>query len=107
VLTIRLPHPSDVDAGKGLLTLLTQQWRNFMAFVLSFMLVGIWWHGSVANYGLNKLGDGHVSFWRQTMLVSSMAPLLPLMGGEPPFDTVYDRNNPAASLQGTYSELIS
>ena len=41
VLTIRIPHPSDTDAATGLLTLLTQQWRNFMAFVLSFMLVGI------------------------------------------------------------------
>src|SRR4029077_21124806 len=43
VLTIRIPHPSDADAAAGLLTLLTQQWRNFMAFVLSFMLVGINW----------------------------------------------------------------
>src|ERR1700690_2795176 len=43
VLTIRIPHPSDADAGTGLLTLLFQQWRNFMAFVLSFMLVGINW----------------------------------------------------------------
>lgn len=43
VLTIRIPHPSDPDAGAGLLTLLIQQWRNYMAFVLSFMLVGINW----------------------------------------------------------------
>ena len=43
VLTIRIPHPSDADAAMGLLTLLTQQWRNLMAFVLSFMLVGINW----------------------------------------------------------------
>ncbi len=43
VLTIRIPHPTDADAGAGLWTLLTQQWRNYLAFVLSFMLVGINW----------------------------------------------------------------
>src|SRR4029077_2524999 len=43
VLTIRIPHPSDADAAAGLLTLLTQQWKNYLAFVLSFMLVGINW----------------------------------------------------------------
>jgi len=43
VLTIRIPHPSDADAGNGLVTLLVHQWRNFIAFVLSFMLVGINW----------------------------------------------------------------
>jgi uncharacterized membrane protein len=43
VLTIRIPHPTDADASAGLLTLLTQQWRSYLAFVLSFMLVGINW----------------------------------------------------------------
>jgi uncharacterized membrane protein len=43
ILGIRIPHPSDSDAGQGLLTLLIQQWRNYLAFVLSFMLIGINW----------------------------------------------------------------
>jgi len=43
ILAIRIPHPSDADAGKGLLTLLTEQWRSYLAFGLSFMLVGINW----------------------------------------------------------------
>ena len=43
VLAIRIPHPTDADAGQGLLTLLTEQWRSYLAFVLSFMLVGINW----------------------------------------------------------------
>jgi uncharacterized membrane protein len=43
VLAIRIPHPIDSDAGQGLLTLLTEQWRSYLAFVLSFMLVGINW----------------------------------------------------------------
>jgi uncharacterized membrane protein len=43
VLAIRIPHPTDADSGQGLLTLLTEQWRSCLAFVLSFMLIGINW----------------------------------------------------------------
>jgi len=43
VLAIRIPHPTDADADQGLLTLLTREWRSYLAFVLSFMLVGINW----------------------------------------------------------------
>jgi uncharacterized membrane protein len=43
ILAIRIPHPADADANQGLLTLLTQEWRSYLAFVLSFMLVGINW----------------------------------------------------------------
>jgi uncharacterized membrane protein len=43
VVTIRIPHPTDPDASVGLLTLLIQQWRSYMAFALSFMFVGINW----------------------------------------------------------------
>jgi uncharacterized membrane protein len=43
VLAIRIPHPTDADADRGLLTLLTDQWRSYLAFVLSFMVVGINW----------------------------------------------------------------
>src|ERR1700694_5995006 len=43
VMGIRIPHPTDADASQGLLTLLTLQWRNYIAYVLSFMLIGINW----------------------------------------------------------------
>ena len=43
ILAIHIPQPTDADANQGLLTLLTQQWRSYLAFVLSFMLVGINW----------------------------------------------------------------
>jgi uncharacterized membrane protein len=43
VLAIRIPRPTDTDASHGLLPLLTQQWRSYLAFVLSFMFVGINW----------------------------------------------------------------
>jgi hypothetical protein len=43
ILAIRIPHPTDADADQGLFTLLTREWRSYLAFVLSFMLVGINW----------------------------------------------------------------
>src|SRR6476659_7636210 len=43
ILSIRIPHRADPDAGAGLLTLLTQQWRSYLAYVLSFMSVSINW----------------------------------------------------------------
>src|SRR5258707_15260171 len=39
ILVIRIPHPTDPDAGAGLLTLLTQQWRIYLVYALSFMFV--------------------------------------------------------------------
>jgi uncharacterized membrane protein len=47
ILAIRIPHPTDNDANAGLLTLLAQQWKRYLAFVLSFMLVGINWANTV------------------------------------------------------------
>ena len=43
ILAIRIPHPTDGDAGEGLFKLPTQEWRSYLAFVLSFMIVGINW----------------------------------------------------------------
>src|ERR1700692_1523222 len=43
ILGIRIPHPEDADANKGLLTLLTHEWSSYLAFLLSFMLGGINW----------------------------------------------------------------
>jgi TMEM175 potassium channel family protein len=43
ILSIRIPHRTDPDAGAGLLALLTQQWRSYLAYVLSFMSVSINW----------------------------------------------------------------
>jgi hypothetical protein len=31
ILAIRIPQPADADAGQGLLALLTQQWRSYLA----------------------------------------------------------------------------
>ena len=43
ILAIRIPHPTDDDAGRGLLSILTSEWRSYVAFALSFVLVGINW----------------------------------------------------------------
>src|ERR1051325_6371314 len=51
ILTIRIPHPTDSDANVGLLTLLIQQWKNCLAYVLSFMLIGINWANHRVMFG--------------------------------------------------------
>src|SRR6478752_173912 len=43
ILAIRIPHPTDDDASRGLLSILTSEWRSYVAFVITFMLVGINW----------------------------------------------------------------
>jgi uncharacterized membrane protein len=43
VLAVRIPHPTDADASQGLLVLLAQQWRSYIAYALSFMNIGINW----------------------------------------------------------------
>jgi uncharacterized membrane protein len=43
ILAIRIPDPRDSDAVGGLLPLLTDQWRSYLAFVMSFMLIGVTW----------------------------------------------------------------
>jgi uncharacterized membrane protein len=43
ILAIRIPDPRDSDAVGGLLPLLTGQWRSYLAFVMSFMLIGVTW----------------------------------------------------------------
>jgi uncharacterized membrane protein len=43
ILAIRIPDPRDPNAAGGLLPLLTQQWRSYLAFVMTFMLIGVTW----------------------------------------------------------------
>lgn len=43
VLSIRIPHPGDSDAHLGLLDLLAGQWRSYLAYLLSFLVIGINW----------------------------------------------------------------
>ena len=41
VLAIRIPRPSDNDAAAGLPHLLLDQWPSYVAFALSFTVVGL------------------------------------------------------------------
>jgi len=43
ILAIRIPDPRDSDTLHGLLPLLTEQWRSYLAYVMSFMLIGVTW----------------------------------------------------------------
>src|SRR5260370_38199164 len=71
ILAIRIPHPSDPDASQGLVDLLTQQWRSYLAFILSFMLIGITWGNHRVMFPTFVRAD-HTLVWLN---------LLPLMSG--------------------------
>ncbi len=43
VLAIRIPRPNDPDAAAGLQHLLLDQWQSYVAFALSFTVVGTIW----------------------------------------------------------------
>jgi uncharacterized membrane protein len=43
VLAIRIPRPSDADSSAGLAHLLIQQWPSYVAFALTFTVVGTVW----------------------------------------------------------------
>jgi len=77
VLTIRIPHPSDADAGTGLLTLLIQQWRNVMAFVLSFMLVGINWANHRVMFSKFARAN-HVLIWLNMLYLMVGVAFMPI-----------------------------
>src|SRR4029077_6092686 len=77
VLTIRIPHPSDADAGTGLLTLLIHQWRNFMAFVLSFMLVGINWAHHRVMFS-KFVRANHILIWLNMLYLMTGVAFMPI-----------------------------
>ena len=62
VLAIRIPHPTDADADQGLLTLLVREWRSYLAFFLSFMVVGINWANHRVMFKVFARAD-HALIW--------------------------------------------
>lgn len=60
VLTIRIPRLDDPDAAKGLQHLVLQQWPSFVAFALTFTVVGTVW----ANHRLAfAYFEGRTTSW--------------------------------------------
>ena len=62
VLAIRVPHPTDADAGSGLLTLLAGQWPAYLAFALSFFWVGLAWASHRVMFS-KLIRTDHILIW--------------------------------------------
>ena len=62
VLAIRIPHPTDADADQGLLALMAKEWRSYLAFFLSFMVVGINWANHRVMFKVFARAD-HTLIW--------------------------------------------
>src|SRR5258706_29140 len=77
ILSIRIPHPSDPDANRGLLTLLIDEWRSYLAFVLSFMLVGINWANHRVMFGTFARAD-HTLVWLNLLYLMLGVALMPV-----------------------------
>lgn len=54
ILSIRMPRPEDPDAVRGLLPLLLEQWRSIVAYLVSFMLIGMNWTNYRAMFATFK-----------------------------------------------------
>ena len=76
-LTIRIPHPTDADADSGLLTLLTQQWRSYLVYVLSFFVVGINWANHRVMFS-NFARSDHVLVWLNMLFLMIGVAFMPI-----------------------------
>jgi uncharacterized membrane protein len=72
VLAIRAPHPTDPDAGSGLLNLLTDQWPAYLAFVLSFFWVGLAWVGHRVMFS-KLIRTDHILIWGNLLFLLLIA----------------------------------
>jgi uncharacterized membrane protein len=77
VLAIRIPHPTDADATQGLLALLTQQWRSYLAYALSFMLIGINWTNHRMMFSTFARAD-HTLVWLNLLYLMVGVAFMPI-----------------------------
>ena len=72
VLAIRVPHPTDPDAGSGLLTLLAGQWPAYLAFALSFFWVGLAWASHRVMFS-KLIRTDHILIWTNLLFLLLIA----------------------------------
>ena len=77
ILSIRVPRPTDADAGLGLVLLLSEQWRSYLAYALSFMLVGINWTNHRIMFSTFVRGD-HALIWLNLLYLMLAVAIIPL-----------------------------
>ncbi len=107
ILTIRIPHPGDVDAGRGLLALLTDQWRSYLAYVVSFMLVGINWANHRVMFSA-LARSSHVLIWLNLlylMVAVAFAPIPTAVLGSWLGSSQFDDQVVAAVFYGLYATV--
>jgi uncharacterized membrane protein len=71
VLGIRIPKPSDADAAEGLHQVLLQQWPSYVAFALTFSLVGIVWTDHRLMFK-HFVRTDHVLVWLNLLVLMSV-----------------------------------
>jgi len=77
ILGISIPHPTDANASVGLLTLLTQQWRSYLVYALSFMFVGNNWINHRTMFSKFARTD-HALVWLNLVFLMVAGAFIPL-----------------------------
>src|SRR5262249_22558048 len=74
---IRIPRPTDADAGAGLLHLLTDQWQSGLAYVLSFLLLGMNWANHRVMFAAFARAD-HTVIWLNLLYLMVGVAFIPI-----------------------------
>jgi len=77
ILSIRMPRPSDPDAANGLLPLLLDQWRSIVAYLVSFMLIGMNWSNHRAMFSTFKRAN-HTLIWLNMLYLMVSVAFIPV-----------------------------
>src|SRR5258708_6789768 len=77
ILGISIRHPTEANAGAGLLTLLTQQWRSYLVYALSFMFVGNNWVNHRVMFSKFVRTD-HALVWLNLVFLMVAGAFIPL-----------------------------
>jgi uncharacterized membrane protein len=80
VLSIRMPHPNDPDANRGLLALLLDQWRSILAYLVSFMLVGMNWANHRVMFS-KFVRSSHTLVWLNLIYLMIGVAFIPVPAG--------------------------
>ena len=77
VLSIRMPHQGDPDANRGLLSLLLDQWRSVLVYVVSFMLIGMNWTNYRAMFA-TIVRSSHTLIWLNLVYLMAGVAFIPV-----------------------------
>jgi uncharacterized membrane protein len=62
VLEIRLPSTDGIISESQMLPILVGMWHKFLAYAISFLVVGVFWMGIIENFAISSAMIPHCCF---------------------------------------------